>query len=135
MLINSITIIVIHKIHESLLYSTENVEPRPKPKKILDTIIAPGYIPAEEKHGSYWKKSAVNTLREKLKETPNINKAKNGILFIGDGMSLATVMAARTFAGQLDRGLGEDSNLEFENFPVSGLAKVSVKNSLFKLYA
>ncbi|CAB3227238.1 unnamed protein product [Arctia plantaginis] len=103
--------------------ATENVEPKPRPKKVLDTVMTPVYIPAEEKHGSYWKKSAVNTLREKLKETPNINKAKNGILFIGDGMSLATVMAARTFSGQLDRGLGEDSILEFENFPVSGLAR------------
>lgn len=85
----------------------------------------PAYIPAEEKHGSYWKKSAASTLKSKLKEKTNKNKARNGILFIGDGMSLATVMAARTYAGQLDRGLGEENILEFEKFPVTGLARVS----------
>ncbi|XP_075977664.1 membrane-bound alkaline phosphatase-like isoform X1 [Anticarsia gemmatalis] len=101
--------------------ATEDVVP--KPKKILDTVMTPAYIPAEEKHGSYWRKSAASTIKEKLQEKPNINQAKNGILFIGDGMSLATVMAARTFSGQLDRGLGEESILNFEKFPVSGLAR------------
>ncbi|CAK1580580.1 unnamed protein product [Parnassius mnemosyne] len=95
----------------------------PKPKKVLDTVMSPAYIPPEEKHGSYWKKSAATTLKSKLKETINTDKAKNGILFIGDGMSLATVMAARTFAGQMERGLGEENVLEFETFPVTGLAR------------
>ncbi|CAH2048805.1 unnamed protein product, partial [Iphiclides podalirius] len=95
----------------------------PKPKKVLDTVMTPSYVPPEEKHGSYWRKSAAATLEAKLKETTNTNKARNGIMFIGDGMSLATVMAARTFAGQLERGLGEDNVLEFEKFPVTGLAR------------
>ncbi|XP_068633102.1 membrane-bound alkaline phosphatase-like [Battus philenor] len=95
----------------------------PKPKKVLDTVMNPEYIPPEEKHASFWRKSAATTLKSKLHETKNINKAKNGIMFIGDGMSLATVMAARTFAGQMERGLGEDNILEFEKFPVTGLAR------------
>ncbi|KAJ2949264.1 hypothetical protein O0L34_g6216 [Tuta absoluta] len=95
----------------------------PKPKKVLDTIMAPAYIPAEEKHGSYWKTKAQETMKAKLQEKENKNKAKNGILFIGDGMSLATVMAARTFGGQLERGLGEENVLDFEKFPISGLAR------------
>ncbi|XP_030033710.2 membrane-bound alkaline phosphatase isoform X2 [Manduca sexta] len=95
----------------------------PKPKKILDTIMNPAYIPAEEKHGSHWRKSAAAALNAKLQEKINTNKAKNGIMFIGDGMSLATVMAARTFGGQLERGLGEENVLDFEKFPVCGLAR------------
>ncbi|XP_063536649.1 membrane-bound alkaline phosphatase-like [Cydia strobilella] len=95
----------------------------PKPKKVLDTIMNPAYIPAEEKHGSYWKKAAKSTIKAKIAETLNTNKAHNGILFVGDGMSLATVMAARTFGGQLNNGLGEENVLEFERFPVTGLAK------------
>ncbi|CAH2095931.1 unnamed protein product [Euphydryas editha] len=83
----------------------------------------PSYIPADEKHGSYWRKTASEVLKSKLKETLNTNKAKNGIMFIGDGMSLATVMAARTFAGQMERELGEDNILDFEKFPVTGLAR------------
>ncbi|XP_063825791.1 membrane-bound alkaline phosphatase-like isoform X1 [Ostrinia nubilalis] len=102
---------------------SEEIVSTPKPKKVLDTVMNPSYIPAEEKHGSYWRKLASTTLKAKLKETPNTNKAKNGILFIGDGMSITTVMAARTFAGQLDRGLGEENVLEFEKFPVTGLAR------------
>ncbi|KOB75782.1 Alkaline phosphatase, partial [Operophtera brumata] len=69
----------------------------------------PAYIPPEEKHGAFWRKSAQYTLTAKLQETPNLNKAKNGILFIGDGMSQATIMAARTFYGQMERGLGEET--------------------------
>ncbi|KAJ8722268.1 hypothetical protein PYW08_004670 [Mythimna loreyi] len=95
----------------------------PKPKKVLDTFMNPAYIPVEEKHQSYWKKSAAQTIKAKLAEKRNTNKAKNGILFIGDGMSLATVMAARTFSGQLEQSLGEESVLDFETFPVSGLAR------------
>ncbi|XP_038220743.1 membrane-bound alkaline phosphatase-like [Zerene cesonia] len=103
--------------------NSENVASTPKPKKILDTIMNPSYIPADEKHGSYWKKSAAETLKSKLQETMNTNKARNGILFIGDGMSLATIMAARTFGGQLERNLGEENVLDFEKFPVAGLAR------------
>ncbi|XP_026327171.1 membrane-bound alkaline phosphatase-like [Hyposmocoma kahamanoa] len=95
----------------------------PKPKHVLDTIMSPAYIPTEEKHSSYWKNSAKEHLKLKLAEHHNKNKAKNAILFIGDGMSLATVMAARTYAGQLERGLGEENVLEFEKFPISGLAR------------
>ncbi|XP_026738716.1 alkaline phosphatase, tissue-nonspecific isozyme-like isoform X2 [Trichoplusia ni] len=95
----------------------------PKSAKILDTFMNPAYIPPEEKHGSYWRRDAANTLKAKLQEKPNTNKAKNGILFIGDGMSLATIMAARTFSGQMDQSPGEDSVLDFEKFPVSGLAR------------
>ncbi|XP_050685011.1 membrane-bound alkaline phosphatase-like [Leptidea sinapis] len=102
--------------------NADDVVPIPK-SKILETEMNPSYIPAEEKHASYWQKSAANTIKDKLKQTTNTNKAKNGILFIGDGMSLATVMAARTFGGQLERGLGEENVLEFEKFPVTGLAR------------
>ncbi|OWR53113.1 alkaline phosphatase [Danaus plexippus plexippus] len=101
----------------------EDVVSTPKPKKVLDTVMNPAYIPLEEKHGSFWKKSASEALKSKLKETVNTNKAKNGILFIGDGMSIATIMAARTLAGQVERGLGEDNVLAFEKFPIAGLAR------------
>ncbi|XP_026752907.2 membrane-bound alkaline phosphatase-like [Galleria mellonella] len=95
----------------------------PKPKKVLDTIMEPKFIPPEEKIGLHWKRSAINTIRSKLQVTINENKAKNGILFIGDGMSVATIMAARTYGGQLAQGIGEENILEFEKFPITGLAR------------
>ena len=49
--------------------------------------------------------------------------AKNLILVVGDGMSLATITAARIHQGQ-QRGLaGEEHQLSFEKFPITGLSK------------
>lgn len=50
-------------------------------------------------------------------------KAKNVILFVGDGMGISTVTAARILAGQKMGKMGEEHNLSFDNFPFSGFAK------------
>lgn len=50
-------------------------------------------------------------------------KAKNVILFLGDGMSLATVAAARIFEGQRQGMPGEENSLAFEHFPHTALSK------------
>ncbi len=49
--------------------------------------------------------------------------AKNVILFVGDGMGLSTVTAARILEGQLRGETGEENELFFENFPNVALAK------------
>ncbi|CAA0078871.1 Alkaline phosphatase [BD1-7 clade bacterium] len=49
--------------------------------------------------------------------------AKNVILVVGDGMSLATITAARILQGQQEGKLGEEHRLSFEKFPVTGLSK------------
>ncbi len=49
--------------------------------------------------------------------------ARNLILFVGDGMSLATVSAARVFEGQRAGGAGEEHRLSFEEFPYTALAR------------
>ncbi len=50
-------------------------------------------------------------------------RTKNVILFVGDGMGVSTVTAARILEGQL-RGMdGEENNLSFDLFPYTGLAK------------
>ncbi|BDY04701.1 alkaline phosphatase [Ferrimonas sp. YFM] len=49
--------------------------------------------------------------------------AKNVILFVGDGMGISTVTAARILDGQMKGGLGEENNLSFDSFPYSGLVK------------
>ena len=48
---------------------------------------------------------------------------RNVILFIGDGMGVSTVTAARIFAGQLAGGTGEEHSLSFESFPNLALVK------------
>ena len=50
-------------------------------------------------------------------------KAKNIILFVGDGMSLTTVAASRIYEGQLKGMSGEENLLSFETMPYTGFSK------------
>ena len=50
-------------------------------------------------------------------------KARNVILFVGDGMSLTTVAAARILERQRKGGAGEDNRLSWEDFPHTALSK------------
>lgn len=50
-------------------------------------------------------------------------QAKNVILFVGDGMSLTTVSAARIYEGQLRQQPGEENQLSFERFPYTAFSK------------
>ncbi len=49
--------------------------------------------------------------------------AKNVILFVGDGMGVSTLTAARILAGQRDGKPGEEGYLSFERFPYTSLVK------------
>lgn len=53
-------------------------------------------------------------------------RAKNVVLFLGDGMSVPTLAAARTLLGQREGRSGEEAELSFESFPTVGLAKVHI---------
>ena len=50
-------------------------------------------------------------------------RAQNVILFIGDGMGVSTVTAARIFDGQSKGLSGEEHSLTFESFPNTALVK------------
>src|SRR3546814_2776595 len=50
-------------------------------------------------------------------------QAKNVIVFLGDGMSLATVTAARILDGQRKGHPGEENQLAWETFPATALSK------------
>ena len=50
-------------------------------------------------------------------------RAKNVILFLGDGMSLTTVAAARILEGQRKGNPGEENRLSWEEFPNTALSK------------
>jgi alkaline phosphatase len=50
-------------------------------------------------------------------------RARNVILFVGDGMSLATVAAARILDGQRKGGPGEGNRLAWENFPDTAFSR------------
>ncbi|KAG8259026.1 hypothetical protein J6590_019503 [Homalodisca vitripennis] len=80
-------------------------------------------VNASEYTASYWHSQSIAALQRHL-ETPLLTgPAKNVILFLGDGMSIATVTAARIYLGQLNNRPGEEQQLSFEKFPFTGLSK------------
>lgn len=56
-------------------------------------------------------------------------RAKNLILFVGDGMSLPTVAAARVLEGQRQGRSGEEQKLAWEEFPATALSRTYNTNS------
>lgn len=59
---------------------------------------------------------------------PSKKMARNIILFVGDGMGVSTVTAARIFDGQRKGKTGEEHQLEFEKDAYLALAKVYNSN-------
>lgn len=61
---------------------------------------------------------------ERGKNKKNFGKrAKNIILFVGDGMGVTTLTASRILEGQLRGESGEENHLSFEQFPSLALSK------------
>lgn len=69
-----------------------------------------------------WYQEGVARIAERA-PVPGADRAKNVILFVGDGMGVSTVTAARILEGQLKGMDGEENNLSFDLFPYTGLAK------------
>lgn len=74
---------------------------------------------------NYWYNIGKDDLQKALDRQPNLRVAKNVIFFLGDGMGVSTVTAARIHAGQKKGQPGEENYLNFEKFPNLGLLKVS----------
>lgn len=74
---------------------------------------------------NYWINQAQATLKTRIHGTKPAGKARNVIMFLGDGMSVPTLAAARTLLGQNKGGTGEEAQLSFETFPTVGMSKVS----------
>ena len=71
-----------------------------------------------------------SSLKSRTNVVPNVNTAKNVILFIGDGMGVTTVTAGRIFDGQSKGMLGEENVLPFEDFPNLALVKTYAENQM-----
>uniref|UniRef100_A0A1L8EGC8 alkaline phosphatase n=1 Tax=Haematobia irritans TaxID=7368 RepID=A0A1L8EGC8_HAEIR len=73
----------------------------------------------EEQTTEFWKDKAQNILAHKLQTLNELNtrRAKNVILFLGDGMSVHTVTATRAFMGDSSK------QVYFEKFPYLGLSR------------
>jgi len=79
----------------------------------------------------FWRKSAEALLAEKEKLKQQYGTARNIIFFLGDGMSIPTLMAARVEQGRRNKIAGpEKEQLSFEKFPFVGLSKVNMTTQL-----
>ncbi|BDU38809.1 alkaline phosphatase [Vibrio nigripulchritudo] len=70
-----------------------------------------------------WYKDAKSAIAAAKERKPIDGPAKNVILFVGDGMSVGTITAARIYAGQQQGEKGEEYVLAMERLPHTALSK------------
>lgn len=70
-----------------------------------------------------WYAAGQHFIRDAERLQARVHKAKNVILFVGDGMGISTLTAARILEGQLQGRTGEENRLSFEDFPYAALSK------------
>jgi alkaline phosphatase len=70
-----------------------------------------------------WFNAGQAFIRQAQAAQPNNRRAKNVVLFVGDGMGVSTVTAARILEGQLKGQPGEENRLSFEGLPHTALSK------------
>ena len=98
----------------------------------LCTLLSTGLFAAGMPN-QFSKNSSFNTaeksLQKKIENLKRKHKAKNVILFVGDGMGVSTVTAARILEGQNRGESGEENSLSFDKFPQTALVKTYNTNS------
>lgn len=70
-----------------------------------------------------WYEAGQRFIHDAERLEPPARKAKNVILFVGDGMGVSTLTAARILEGQMQGRTGEENRLSFEGFPYVALSK------------
>ncbi|CAN5865386.1 alkaline phosphatase [soil metagenome] len=70
-----------------------------------------------------WRRDGLAAIERSKKLDFKKRKAKNVILFVGDGMGITTLAAARILEGQMRGESGEENLLSFEQFPFSALSR------------
>jgi len=78
----------------------------------------------------YWMELGQVDIEKALNLKHNLGVAKNVILFVGDGMGMATITATRIHKGQTMGNPGEEGYLTFEKFNNVGLLKVGFISNL-----
>jgi alkaline phosphatase len=86
---------------------------------------APDIVIPTHQTENAWYTEGQQAIKSKVAQLPiaSEQKAKNVILFLGDGMGISTLTAARILEGQLNGKTGEENYLSFERFPFTGLSK------------
>ncbi|XP_071805530.1 alkaline phosphatase-like [Asterias amurensis] len=81
--------------------------------------------PVSAQGPQFWNDQAQLTLQKALQRERTLNKnpAKNVVMFVGDGMGISTVTAARILKGQKAGKTGEETVLAWEDFSSIALSK------------
>ncbi|MER3430582.1 MAG: alkaline phosphatase [Blastocatellia bacterium] len=81
-----------------------------------------------DESADFWRRDGKAALERAKSTKIRKGKAKNIILFLGDGMGISTVTAARILEGQLRGESGEENRLAFEDFPFTAFSKTYSTN-------
>lgn len=92
-----------------------------KPTPPADAYRAADILPAHQRDSDWYHIGEEHLAKRQLQD--DLPRAKNVILFVGDGMGVSTVTAARILDGQRRGMPGEENSLSFEHFPFTGLVK------------
>lgn len=90
--------------------------------------VQPPFPVKREETPATWQRDGWNAVQRAKREKIRKGRAKNVILFMGDGMGISTLTAARILEGQLRGESGEENRLSFEEFPFSALSKTYSTN-------
>jgi alkaline phosphatase len=97
--------------------------PRPAPAAAPALVAATGVPAIPQPQGetsAWWFASGAAAAAER---DASRGRARNLVLFVGDGMSMTTVAAARILEGQRNGAPGEEHRLAFEDFPHTAFAR------------
>ncbi len=81
-----------------------------------------------EESPEQWYRDGKQFAKDAARMTINRRPAKNVIVFLGDGMGVTTVTAARILDGQMKGMMGEENMLSFDEMPYVALSKVYETN-------
>lgn len=93
------------------------------------TVPMPSPFPVKrQENREFWYRDGENFISRSKKFAGQVSRAKNVILFIGDGMGISTITASRILEGQMRGESGEENSLSFEEFPFVALSKTYAVN-------
>jgi len=95
---------------------------------VTSAQVQPLFPVKREESAATWRRDGWAAIERAKNEKIRKGKAKNIILFIGDGMGVSTLTAARILEGQMRGESGEENRLSFEEFPFSALSKTYSTN-------
>ncbi|XP_018302351.1 membrane-bound alkaline phosphatase-like [Mycetomoellerius zeteki] len=90
-------------------------------------------VRAGKREREVWYETATRAIETRIREaastsvsgtTPPSGVARGVVLFVGDGMGMSTLTAARILAGQRHGNPGEETQLAWESFPAVALARI-----------